>query len=586
MNYSKTRIKDLSNLCAKYNLSTEGTKDELIERLKTYEASRERVLFEINATVTSGEVREPREVYGSYFIHLNADNFSYYLNSGVIVPVELLESDVYREQNRKKDILSVYPRHLIISRQPISRLDAEDVMVEIEVSGIELQELTTGVFSSLEPIPISRVKSLIFPSQDGRKRFLNNVNIFPDSFFPEDLCEVSSKTDSKVQVEMLPTALPDNPLLIIWRERLKRMDRVLGMFSFMRNAGIIYADRDGLYQEFTSYFFYALSMIYESEPPVVDRDAPVFKYMLSPDQVEQSGFHRMLFKRILDAIYADQEFHFEGAISILSEAIAAGIANRDEERDLQIAVELFVKLERQQAIFKDLFVNETIRRHYPIWGLLLLAQFSNRSKSHTDKQAVRNVFIQNTAIIPRNAAEFLLGLLGLYYGYSTMIKADTNLSFSEPYFRVRAEHEQAIKIRYFSSLERILLESAFVFCKTGKAAPSLLPVRNILRKRPAIQRSDNFQGGTHTFVDRSYDKWDTIVTMIERRDQWDDLLDTINKNYPAGVPASSQLAHYIISKFGIDKRILLNILAQNKGRINVEALKGLVDCDLSEFSRR
>ncbi len=586
MNYSKTKVKDLSNLCAKYNLATEGTKDELIDRLKAYEASKETVLFEKPA-VGKVEVQEPlRDAHGSFFIHLNADNFSYYLNSGVIVPLELLESEVYRKQNRKKDILSNYPGHVIISRQPFSRLEAEDVMVEIEVSGIELKELTPGVFSSLEPIPISRVKSLIFPGPEGRQRFLTNVNIYPDSFFPERLCEVTSKRDSKLQAEMLPVTLPDNPSLILWRERLKRMDRVLGMFSFMRNAGIIYAERDSLYQELTPYFFYALSMVYESEAPVVDRDAPVFKYMLSPDIVEQNGFHRMLFKRIVDAIYADQDFHFEGAVSIMSEAIAAGIGNREEERDLQIAIELFIKLGRQQAIFKDLLINETIRRHYPIWGLLLLAQFSNRSKTHTDKQAVRNVFIQNTAIIPRNAAEFLLGLLGLYYGYGNMIKADTNLHFAEPYFAVCADHEQAIKIRHFSSLERILLESAFIFCKTGKAAPSSLAVGKDSGKRSVGQRPENFQGGKYSLVDQSYEKWGTVITIIERRDQWDELLDLINKHYPARVPARSQLAHYILSTFGTDKRVLLNFLAQNKERISTEALKGLVDFDIAEFSRK
>jgi hypothetical protein len=356
------------------------------------------------------------------------------------------------------------------------------------------------------------------------------------------------------------------------------------MFSFMRNAGIIYSDREGIYQQFTPYFFYALSMIYESEPPVVDRDAPVFKYMLFPDVVETDGFHRLLFKRIVDAIYGDQEFHFDGAVSILLDALTAGIGNREEERDLQIAIDLFTKLGRQQAIFRELLVHEVIRRHYPIWGLLFLAQFSNRDISHTDKQAVRNVFIQNTHLIPRNGAEFLLGLLGLYYGYSNMVKADTNLHLKETYFAFLADYEQAIKIRHFSSLERILMESAFIFCKTGKAAPSSLPVRRE-GEGGGDPRVEKMPGASADIVDRCYDKWGTSVTMIERRDKWGELLELINRNYPTRVQAGSHLFHFIAMACGMDKRVLLDTLAQNKERLRIEEIRKLVELD-SEMNRR
>lgn len=581
---SKPTKEELIKQCEKLNLSTEGKVEDLRRRLQEHKDAQKSPQMSLDTPIDNQPSAETAKKT-NYFIHLKSANFLYYLNYAVIVPVSLLENDIYRNENRRKDVLTDYPNHIIISKKPIGEFSQDDVMVEVDGDALPSIRFSDEIFYTFDPIPISRIIGVIFPSEESKKKFLADINIYPDSFFPEKLCSVFSKTGSSLNTNSLPEKLPENDGLFDWTKKLDAFDRILGMFSFMRNSGIIYSVVEGTYYEYTSSYLYALNCIYPQDGQQFEREAHVFKYMLRIKEPDGQNFQRVIFEKIIDWIYLGKAFNFGTAITLLSESLIPGSFTKEDEVLVYAASDVFHKMNRQEIVFRDLLINDLFRRNYALFGLMFLCQYSNVHKSHTDKQAVRNLIIANTNVIPRQTAEYLLALLGLYYGYKNMVKADTNLSLNDPVLSELCDVQQTIKIKDLNYVDRIVIDSCFEFAATSKIGSYHLRLSHFSNTKVDIRANVGRQKDV-LYFDRSFKKFDTTISVIERQSKSQQLINTILKEFPSSIPSKSATLYYLLNKFGIDKRLLLQYILDNTSKIDWEELQKLVEVDMSQLNRK
>ena len=127
MNYKKLNLEQLKEQCSLHNVSTIGKKDELIKRL-TQIATKGYSELEFNST---SDVVSPREenkltLQDTLFIQLKSSNLAYYFNYGVIYPLALEESEIYKNENRKKDLFTQYSEYIILSPAIINSFEDDE----------------------------------------------------------------------------------------------------------------------------------------------------------------------------------------------------------------------------------------------------------------------------------------------------------------------------------------------------------------------------------------------------------------------------------------------------------------------------
>lgn len=579
MNYKKLNMEQLREQCSLYNIEPIGKKEELIKRLTQIESQKNSQL-EFSSTIDVVNPREESKTsQDTLFIQLKSSNLAYYFNYGVIYPLALEESEIYKNENRKKDLFTQYSEYIILSPTIINSFEDDDILVEIITKNLKIKNIDNSTLSYIgEPIPISRIKNIYFKTESAQNTFLSSVKTFPDSFIQEQLCLISPLSFPIQREDFGKIELPHNLELVEWRIILRKFDKIMGLFSFMKNAGVFFAEIDNSFQEYTQNYFCALSIINSTVKTQSTKDFGLYKYILFPFEIEASTVQRVLFRQIIDSIYNDLSFDLKLANKIIQEALASHLATVEEEKELKLILDYFKKLEQHQIAYKDLLMVDVISKNYPVLALLFLSKFSNKSRQHTDKQAVRNTFILHEAQLNKSVTEYLLGVLGLYYGYKTMIKQDTNLSTSDGTFASISEQLQSIKFKLTSTLDRITIESIFNFCKTNQTITEEYSFLNIQSsKKQSIHSFPSW--GAFLYNDNSYTVCNTKITVVDRKHKSVDLLSVIDRNYSDRISNKSLLAYYLISNCGLSKKALLDLVKANISKLNLDEITQLIDLD-------
>lgn len=586
MNYKKLNIEQLREQCSLNNISTIGKKEELIKRLTQFE-KKINTQLEFNSTI---EVVNPKEESKSsqdtLFIQLKSSNLSYYFNYGVIYPLALEESEIYKNENRKKDLFTHFTEHIILTPTIINSFEDDDILVEVVTKNLKVKSIDNTNLSYIgEPIPISRIKNIYFKTTIAQNTFISSVKTFPDSFIQEQLCLITPMSLPIQKEDLSKIELPHNLDLVEWKIILRKFDKIMGMFSFMKNSGVFFAEIDNSYQEYSQNYFCALSIINSTFKTQSTKDLGLYRYILFPFEIEASTVQRVLFRQIMDSIYNDLSFDLLLASKIIQEALATNTATTDEEKELKLVLDYFNKLEQHQMAYKELLMVDVIRKNYPVLALLFLSKFSNKSRQHTDKQAVRNTFILHEAQFNKSVTEYLLGVLGLYYGYKTMIKQDTNINISDSTFSTISEQQQSIKFKLASPLDRITIESIFNFCKINKTVTEEYPYLNFQSsKKQPIHSFPSW--GSFVYTDNSYIVCNTKITVVDRKHKSEDLINLIDRNYSDRINDKSLIAHYLISNFGLSKKALLDLLKANISKVNIDEIAQLIDLDQRQKNNR
>jgi hypothetical protein len=571
MQYKKLKVEELINICITRGLSSNGRKDILVQRLIDLDSKEDGIQLSM-IDYQQQEVAKLSTQKG-LFLHLKAQNLSRYFNAGIIYPLILEESEIYLKENRKTDILTKFPQHLILSTNPLNEFNEDDVLVELIIDDLDLKQLDAELFYSSDPIPISRIKNLYFKTASIIKSYLASIKIFPDSYIAEDLCKVLPFSSQTLKVDLSDYILPENNNLKLWNERLLKFDKLMGLLSFMKNAGVFgIKSHSFLFEEYNSSFLNVLSLINSNIQPV-SKDIALYRYILFPQSIEITNSQRQVFKKIIDYIYLDIDFSFSLLKNILHDIKNSPSELSEDKSELDTILAAIEKVESHKLAFKELLKIDILRKNYPILCLIFLARYPNRTKTHTDKQAVRNQFILNEANLPKNANEFILSVLGLYYGYKSMIKEDTNIVINDIFISNIARQVQSIKFKLKSTFERVIIQSIFDFCKTDNTISSKYQYLN-------FKTSNNIKNtisNQHDYIDKSFDLFNTKILVFERLDKSVAILQAINDNYPLTLNSNSTLLHYLISNFGVTRELVKEIVKANSNRLNAAEILALIN---------
>ena len=571
MRYQKLKLEELKKLCFEKELSTTGKRENLIQRLIDLEENLEKGLqLSIESYAQQDESKKSSK--NTLFIHLNSQNLSRYFNSGVIFPLSLEESEIYIKENRKTDVMTKFPQHVILSSQPLNDFKEEDVLIELITEDLEIKELDKDLFFSTDPIPISRIKSLYFKTSAIIKSYVASIKIFPDFYLNEDLCKVLPYNTPVLKVDLNDFIIPENHNLELWRERLLKFDKLMGLFSFMKNTGLFDIKGNSfVFEEYNKSFLNVLSLINSNVQPL-SKDIALYRYILFPESFESTNTQRQIFKRVINTIYSDTDFSFPLLKEILKDIKLSIETSSEDIADINVILESIEKLENHKMAFKDLLKIDNIKKNYPILCLIFLARYPNKAKNHTDKQAVRTQFILNEANLPKNTSEFILAVLGLYYGYKSMVKEDTNIIINDVFVANLSKQIQSIKFKLKTTFERVIIESIFHFCKTNNITSDKFSYLNF----KSVNSSKNYLFNQNEYIDKSFELFNTRILVFEQIDKSIKILEAIDEKYSNKLNVSSNLLHYLISNFGISKELVMQIIKANSSQLNTEEILALI----------
>lgn len=584
--YKDHKLEELREFCKERGLDTSGKKNDLVSRLLRSDESK-RDMFTENAVKVEPDVNYsntlktlPKE---NFYLHLKSSNLSNYFTFGYFYPLALEESEIYKNENRAKDIFSTFEEYIVLSKTLLNTFENSDVLVELVLNGIQMNEFESSqLFYIAEPIPVSRVKSIYFKSATAKATFLSSVKTFPDSYIPSSICEIiTNENEQPVEIDIDKVKLPKNENLSGWKEKLELFDKVLGLFAFIKNTSIFYAERENKFENYSSGFFSTLNLINPINRLTIYRENVYLRPLLHHRNLEINSAQREIFKSVIERVYANKSFDFKTAIEILENSISNENYKNGELTDIEEQIDLFKQLDKLTISYKELLQKEVIRKNQnlPTLALLFLSKFPNKSRQHTDKQAVRNAFIQNEFAAPLNIAEYILGFLGLYYGYKSMIKEDTNLKFSDNNFEQLAANFQSIKFKLESYFERFIVESVFQFAVQQRVLNDTFDFLNwsgeISENKP-ISIAPNFQ---FEYFDKSTYVMGQKILSIVRQDKTEKVFERIANQYSDKVENTSYLTAFFSRYFNLDKGHILDILKKNKGRYPMNELEDVIDMD-------
>lgn len=586
MNFESLTAKDLQAQCKLRKLSISGNKSDLIARLKKHELNEQNTpkLIKENTLENQPTADSRITIQATYpFIHLHASNLLYFFNYGVIYPLALEESLIYKNENREFDTFTLVEEYILLKEEiSFKNHSDQDVFVEIVTDSIPLAFIAEhNVFCCAQPIPISRVRAIYFNSVESLKSFIASSKTYPDCYIPEDLCKVADGSTNMVKQnsELGKLNLRPNLDLEKWKLRLSKFDKLMGLVSFIKNGGIFFADQENFFQEYTPTYISLISSINQTYLTEDKKGTSHYRFMLFPEEMEIRSLQRELFRQILDKIYTNQEFSFRSSIILLEQLVSLQHANLEDKKELNSVIALLQGLSSYQLVFDDVIRRPELKNNFPLLALLFLSKYSNRGKTHTDKQAVRNVFIRNEAELSKPVVEFLLAILGLYYGYNTMVKSDTNLNFKDRVFSQIAEEVQSIKFKLDTYFDRFIIESLFIVAQTGKPALDKFQYLALVTKHSAINIRSLILDKTQGYVDvseRIFDKQNIAIKKVSRKEKALALIDEI---YPEKISSKSTLLHFLLENIGVPKKMLIDLFKSSVEENDIDDIDNLIRID-------
>jgi hypothetical protein len=583
--YKDHKIDELKDLCKERGLDTSGKKNDLVSRLLRSDDAKNNIFTQANMTdelsIEPSKTTVKYPMTKNFYLHLKSANLSNYFTFGYFYPLGLEESEIYKNENRAKDILSIFEEYIIVGKAPMYSFENSDVLVELVLNGIKIIEFeNSGLFYVAEPIPVSRVKSVYFKNSAAKATFLSSLKTFPDSFIPSSICKIiPAENEISNDIDFEKISLPKNETLFEWKHKLDLFDRVLGLFAFIKNTSVFYAEREDKFENYSSGFFSALNLINPQFPAY--KENIYLRPLLHYRNLEINSAQREIFKSVIEKVYNNETFDFKLAIEILENSITNERSNNGELIDIKELIDLFKQLDNLVISYKEFLQKEVIRKNQnlPALALLFLSKFPNRSRQHTDKQAVRNTFIRNEFAASLNVAEYVLGFLGLYYGYRSMIKEDTNLKFSDETFELLAINTQSIKFKLESYFERFIIESTFQFSVHQKVLNDSFEFLNwsgdISYTKP-IKPTSNYQ---YDYSDRSTNVMGQNILSIVRKDKTEKVFDRIANQYPDNIKNTTYLAAFFAKYFSLNKSHIIDLLKKNKDHYPMDELEDVINLD-------
>ena len=575
----KTRIVELRKECEDKGLLASGSIAELKARIKKFDSDAELDLF--RASQSKGKILEAKFALAdtNFLIQLKLANLLMYFVHGYFYPANMEESEIYREQNRKTDLLTQFPDYIPMSKCVVNDFDETQVLVEVILTREEMQELEglddVNFFDS--PLPVSRLNAIYFANNSSRLSFLSSIDVFPDAFIPKEVCRIIPEG---ICTARLSDAQPSTKRQSNWKSVIDKYDRLLGMVAFLKNTSLFYTNQNNEYLEYTPGYFQVLSLINDHED-VTQRENSFFRWIISPESIEiDSKLARFQFSEILKAVYDNREFEVGWALDLLENSIAFE-QNKEVIEQLRLIVKLLYDYKKMRIDYRTILTNPLVEKNIPIMILIFLIKFPNRGLGHSDKQAFKNYFRTNESKIERSHAEYIFAVMGLYYGYSALVKED-RIELNDPFFNSLAKENSQIKFKLDSFLDLFTIESIFEFSK-GNGERLKMSFEFLKGVKAVNSNSLNFPQNSGEYLDQSQFRFSKKVVNIRRIDPLVAIGKEISLLYGEHITQKDHLYTYIVKHhpelLDIKTEMLIQLMAQRPGNKMLTELRDTLDMD-------
>jgi len=361
-----------------------------------------------------------------FFIQINKSKLGDYISKGLICPDKFLGDEV------EKDTQSRNNNFLIISDGYIDKLDDNQLLLEIILTNDEkelLKKIENNIFFLDKALPITRIKTIYCHSQKkDSKEIVDSLVSYQSGYISEKLFKTFPKSKNKLKQYSLSEI--DNIEYKEYKENFLKYDKVMGMFSFIKNTNLYYVNNTGFYSNYSDNYF----EFYDSKINLIN----IKKWIGENFYITEIG--KKFINRLHSEKYIDESF-IQEIIEMIEDSILKNSF-----------IELLSDPLAKKRILKSL-ENKSI--YYFICLLYIYGK-----KGSNAKDILKDNILEE---IPLEKAENAFALLGLYYGYSSLRAYEEIRIEDTNYKNIQKDHNFNIKFKLDSELDYKLVESIYQY---------------------------------------------------------------------------------------------------------------------------
>ncbi len=361
----------------------------------------------------------------TYLLQINSIKLQDYVNIGLIAP------DKYLKEEREIDIQSKNINFLVVSEGYFEDLDTNQILLELIFTEKEKQfhHSGDGYFFDI-PLPISRIKKIYAKDKNTIKQICVHIENSENGLLPEDLFDVfivknELKFEKKEYVTLDGTIQSKD-----YTDKIRHFDKRMGMFAFVRNTTIYYANKNESISNYSEHYFNILSFLIK----IKDENYPKYDALDILNKDEK-------FKKL---VYSDTQISKEFLVQTL-----------DLITDPNLK-EIFSQLLQPNSTRKTLpLLFKEENKIYYLIGLIYYFRQKDANKKDNFKTDI-------TTLIPYEIAELALATLGIYLGYKSLRSKEV-FNLNDKFFTKIFGNTFDMKFRLNSKLDYITIESIYNF---------------------------------------------------------------------------------------------------------------------------
>lgn len=183
----------------------------------------------------------------SFYIPINSGSLAHYFSKAIILPAKYFT-------NKPEDIQNRFADSMLLSESKwVRNCDCSIEIVLTDAEAKELAKVSDRFYLYNTPIPISRVKSIVFLDAKQKETTIWNINSGA-AFVPDGIVSVEKNRDIDILSDIEIEAGNDFKSTAELSDKIKRFDIILGGFAFMRLGGKSFMNFSENYFSTLSYF--------------------------------------------------------------------------------------------------------------------------------------------------------------------------------------------------------------------------------------------------------------------------------------------------------------------------------------------
>lgn len=348
----------------------------------------------------------------TFYIPINSGSLAHYFSKAIILPAKYFT-------NKPEDIQNRFADSLLLSESKwVGNCDCSIEIVLTDAEAKELAKVSDRFYLYNTPIPISRVKSVVFLDAKQKETTIWNINSGA-AFVPDGIVSVEKNRDIDILSDTEIEAGNDFKSTAEVSDKIKRFDIILGGFAFMRLGGKSFMNYSENYFSTLSYF----NKLVEEQ---------------TLDAAKEKGFK---FSNKYIGLFSKQESEWSKWQQYIYQ-------NLDAQEIEALAEKEGIRVEKKLGLLKIDSINPSSH----LYELAILATYGDRKNKSADNLVTD---LSNGTIAPEKVEDVSI-LFGLNNGYSKLRNKYKG-----------AVKDNNVKFTLESKLDYYIIESIYQFVFNG-----------------------------------------------------------------------------------------------------------------------